>query len=164
MPKPVLNARKKLPRSQFIGLLTTHPAMAPATTAITAGSQIGDIVAMFATREVRNSTSFSSQGVRYFHPSHAPNTGKASRGKGGAVSFFRGRSKRAVNAGLNVSELNAEIMVLTAIVNANWRKKAPVIPEMNAQGTNTALSTRPTAITGPETWCIASIVASRGAK
>ena len=35
---------------------------------------------------------------------------------------------------------------------------------MNAQGTNTAVSTRPTAITGAETWLIAVIVASRGAR
>ena len=33
---------------------------------------------------------------------------------------------------------------------------------MNAQGTNTALSTRPMAITGPETCSMALIVASRG--
>ena len=36
------------------------------------------------------------------------------------------------------------------------------MPQMNAHGTNTALSTRPTAITGPETCSIARIVASRG--
>ncbi len=35
---------------------------------------------------------------------------------------------------------------------------------MNAQGTNTAVSTRPTAITGAETWFIAVSVASRGAR
>ena len=47
--------------------------------------------------------------------------------------------------------MNAEITVETAIVRANWRKNWPVMPVMNAQGTNTALSTRPMAITGPET-------------
>ncbi len=36
------------------------------------------------------------------------------------------------------------------------------MPEMKAHGTNTALSTRPTAITGPETWDMALIVAARG--
>ena len=68
----------------------------------------------------------------------------------------------AASAGLSVSELNAEITVDTAMVSANCRKNWPVMPVMNAHGTNTALSTRPTAITGPETCSIARIVASRG--
>ena len=55
------------------------------------------------------------------------------------------------------------MIVETAIVSANCRKNCPVMPLMNAHGTNTALSTRPTAITGPETCSIAWIVASRGA-
>ena len=74
----------------------------------------------------------------------------------------RVRSSSAVSAGLSVSELKAEIIVDTAIVNANCRKNCPVMPLMNAQGINTALSTNPTAITGPETCCMASNVASRG--
>ena len=45
--------------------------------------------------------------------------------------------------------------VETAMVRANWRKNWPVMPLMKAQGTNTAPSTRPTAITGPDTWSIA---------
>ena len=68
----------------------------------------------------------------------------------------------AARAGLRVNELNAEITVDVAIVNANWRKNWPTIPEMNAQGTKTAVSTRPMAITGPETSSIARIVAARG--
>ena len=56
------------------------------------------------------------------------------------------------------------MIVETAIVRANWRKNCPVMPLMNAHGTNTALSTRPTAITGPDTCSIALIVASRGAR
>ena len=63
----------------------------------------------------------------------------------------RGRNSSAASAGLSVSELNVEIIVETAIVKANCRKNCPTMPEMNAQGMNTALSTRPTAITGPET-------------
>ena len=58
--------------------------------------------------------------------------------------------------------LKAEMIVDTAIVSANCRKKWPVMPLMNAHGTNTADSTRPTAITGPDTCSIARIVASRG--
>ena len=42
------------------------------------------------------------------------------------------------SAGLSVSELNAEMTVDEAIVRANWRKNWPVMPVMNAQGTNTA--------------------------
>ena len=74
----------------------------------------------------------------------------------------RGRSSSAVNAGLSVSELNVEISIDTAIVKANCRKNWPMMPVMNAHGTNTALSTKPTAITGPETCSMALIVASRG--
>ena len=39
--------------------------------------------------------------------------------------------------------MNAEISVELAIVRANWRKNWPVIPEMNAQGTNTAAEHQP---------------------
>ena len=53
------------------------------------------------------------------------------------------RSRMAASAGLSVSELNAEMTVETAIVTANWRKNCPVMPLMNAHGTNTAHSTRP---------------------
>ena len=49
-----------------------------------------------------------------------------------------GRSRIAARAGLSVSELSAERTVETAIVTANWRKNWPVIPLMNAHGTNTA--------------------------
>ncbi len=56
----------------------------------------------------------------------------------------------------------AENTVETAIVTANWRKNCPVIPPMNAHGTNTAQSTRATAITGPVTSSIARRAASRG--
>ena len=55
------------------------------------------------------------------------------------------------------------MIVEEAIVRANWRKNCPVMPLMNAQGMNTALRTRPTAITGAESWLIALMVASRGA-
>ncbi len=54
-------------------------------------------------------------------------------------STGNGRKNKAVNAGLKVSELKAEIIVETAIVSANCRKKWPVMPLMNAHGTNTAL-------------------------
>ena len=70
--------------------------------------------------------------------------------------------QHAASAGLSVSELNAEITVETAIVRANWRKNWPVMPLMKAQGTNTAQSTRPTAITGPVTSSIALKAASLG--
>ena len=39
-----------------------------------------------------------------------------------------------------------------------------MMPVMNAQGRNTAVSTSPTAITGAETCSIALMVASRGFK
>jgi hypothetical protein len=73
-----------------------------------------------------------------------------------------GRKRSAASAGLKVSELKAEIRVDVAIVSANWRKNWPMMPEIKAQGTNTAASTSPIAITGPETSSIARIVASRG--
>ena len=92
-----------------------------------------------------------SQAPASSHPSQPPASANASRGKGGAASFPRGRSKRAVRAGLKLSELNAEMNVETAIVRANCRKNCPVIPLMKAQGMNTALKTSPTAMTGPDT-------------
>ena len=68
----------------------------------------------------------------------------------------------AASAGLKVSELKAEMTVETAIVTANWRKNCPVIPLMNAHGTNTAQRTRATAITGPVTSSMARRAASLG--
>src|SRR5205823_10148785 len=106
---------------------------------------------------------FITRGASSSQPNQPPITGKMKVGSGGAVSLLRDRNSRAVNAGLKVSELNAEMIVLAEMVTANWRKKWPVIPEMKAQGTNTALSTRPMAMTGAETWRMAAIVASRGA-
>ena len=75
---------------------------------------------------------------------------------------WAGLSRIAANAGLNVSELNAEITVDTETVTANCLKNEPVIPEMNVQGMNTAVSTRATAITGPDTSRMAWMAASRG--
>ena len=80
----------------------------------------------------------------------------------GSRPALLGFKRIAASAGLSVSELKAEMAVDTAIVKANCRKNCPVIPEMNAVGTNTAHSTTATAITGPETSLIALIVASRG--
>ena len=62
----------------------------------------------------------------------------------------RGRSKSAAKAGLKLNELIVEITVEIAIVNANCRKNWPTMPEMNAHGMNTADSTRPTAMIGPD--------------
>src|SRR5207253_8892256 len=72
-----------------------------------------------------------------------------------AAACLRDGNRIAASAGLSVSELKAQISVDTAMVSANWRKNCPVIPEMNAHGTNTADSTSATAITGPDTSRIA---------
>ena len=83
-------------------------------------------------------------------------------GQGLVLTPLAGPQSMAASAGLRVSELIVESTVDAAIVSANWRKNWPVIPEMNAQGMNTAESTRPTAITGAETSLIAWIVAALG--
>src|SRR5580700_2993054 len=103
-------------------------------------------------------------GVNHSQPNQPPASANASQGNGGAACSPRGRSKSAVRAGLSVSELNAEMIVDTEIVNANCRKNWPVIPVMNAHGTNTADSTRATAITGPETSYMAKWAACRGGR
>ena len=97
-------------------------------------------------------------------PNKPPASGKTTHGSGGVAPLSRGRSRMAVNAGLKVNELYAEISVDTAIVRANCRKNWPVMPVIKAHGTNTALSTSPTAITGPDTCSMALSVAARGAK
>jgi hypothetical protein len=89
--------------------------------------------------------------------------GQAIRGKGWRALPSCPFSSSAVRAGLRVSELKAESSVLTAMVSANCLKKAPVIPLINRHGTKTAVSTSPTAMTGPLTNSIAARVASRGA-
>ncbi len=83
------------------------------------------------------------------------------RNVSGSRRSLCGLSKMAARAGLNVSELMVEKIVEVAIVTANCLKNCPVIPVMKAHGTNTAQSTRPTAMIGPVVSSIARRVASR---
>src|SRR5207244_4590744 len=78
----------------------------------------------------------SHQGASIAQPSHPPATTNANFGSGAPVSLSSGRNNSAVSAGLSVKELKAEITVDTAMVKANWRKKAPVMPPKKAPGTN----------------------------
>src|SRR5207249_1725955 len=137
---------------------TSQPTSAPATTATAARANGGIGACPFCTAGSSSAARWS-QGVNAYQPTTPPANGNANCGSGGAIPLFRGRNNKAVNAGLNVNELNAEITVETAMVNANWRKNCPVMPAMKAHGTKTAPSTRPTAITGPATCCIALRVA-----
>ena len=57
--------------------------------------------------------------------------------------------------------MTAEMIIEAEMVTANWRKKRPVMPEMKAQGTNTAHSTRAMARIGPVISAIAVMVAFR---
>ena len=70
------------------------------------------------------------------------------------LSFF-GLSSSAASAGLSVSALNAERITEIAMVTANCWYSRPVMPGMNAVGTNTAESTSAMPITGPEISSIA---------
>src|SRR5579864_8020922 len=144
--KLLLNRRKKRTSSQLTGRETNQPATAVATAAAMGPAQSAFSNGM-AGKGCR-SNAFVSCGPRNSQPSQPKTSGNAKRGKGGSLCLSRGFRSNAVSAGLSVSELKAEIIVLTAIVSANCRKNWPVIPEINAHGTNTALSTRPTAITG----------------
>ena len=74
----------------------------------------------------------------------------------------RGRSSSAASAGLRVSALNAEMSTDTAMVTANCWYICPVIPGMNAVGTNTAARMSAMATTGPDTCSMAFNAASRG--
>ena len=73
-----------------------------------------------------------------------------------------GRSSSAQSAGESVSALIAEIITEIAIVSANCWYMRPVMPGTKATGMNTAESTSAIAMTGPDTSCIALMVASRG--
>src|SRR5580698_5723951 len=155
--KPALNRRKNDRRIALNKFAVSQPTIPPAIAIETAAVQGRARTNQCFDVNTTGSTwaAFTTQGVaigpRKIQPSAAPATRNASRGNGGACPLFCGRNNRAVSAGLSVSELKAEMMVETAIVTANCRKNWPVIPEMKAHGTKTALSTRPTAITGPET-------------
>ena len=76
---------------------------------------------------------------------------------------FARRNSRDI-AGLNVSELNAEKTNEKTIVIANWLYSFPVIPGMNATGTNTAASTSVIVTIGVVISAIAARVASSGAQ
>src|SRR5205807_10460096 len=54
-------------------------------------------------------TSCSSHGDSHAYPARPPSSANAKRGNGGALCFSTGRRSRAVNAGLKVSELKAEM-------------------------------------------------------
>ena len=77
-------------------------------------------------------------------------------------AFWR-RNSRDI-AGLNESELKAENMNENTIVIANWLYSLPVIPGMNATGTNTAARTRVIVTIGVVISAIAARVASSGAR
>ncbi|MNG33351.1 hypothetical protein D3C84_1195800 [compost metagenome] len=62
---------------------------------------------------------------------------------------------------MRVKATNAEMSTDTATVRPNWRNITPEIPPRSATGTNTAQSTSAIAITGPDTSCMAWMVASR---
>ena len=64
-------------------------------------------------------------------------------------------------AGLRVSALTEEMITATEMVTENCWYNLPVIPGMNATGTNTASNTSVVAITGPVTSAIALVTASR---
>src|SRR5437870_1596908 len=117
-----------LPSTALSGLLTIQPATAPAVAAAAGIDQAGAASRNCAAPGGSSATARSSQGVNHSQPSQAPMSGKDRRGNGGADPLSRGRSSSAVNAGLSVNELNAEMSVLTAIVRANCRKNCPVIP------------------------------------
>ena len=75
---------------------------------------------------------------------------------------MRGRNNNADRAGLNDNALKAEMITEMAIVMANCWYKRPVIPGINAVGTNTAARIRAMAMTGPETSSMALNAASCG--
>ena len=68
----------------------------------------------------------------------------------------------AQRAGLRVSETKQEMMVEAEIVTANWRKNSPEMPEMKADGTNTAQSVSAIEISAPPTSSIVRCAASAG--
>src|ERR1700722_9050789 len=77
------------------------------------------------------------------------------------LSVF-GFSNSADSAGLNVSALNADKITEIAIVTANCWYNRPVMPGINAVGTNTADNTSAMPTTGPEISSIAFRAASFG--
>ena len=75
--------------------------------------------------------------------------------------WWLGRNRMAQSAGLRVSATMPEMITDIEIVTANCRYITPVSPPRKATGRYTAHSTSTIAITGPLTWLIALIVASR---
>src|SRR5262245_45033935 len=110
---PALNPRKKPRSSQLSGRPINHPATAPAAAAKTGRPHQGQACTVSAAR-AGSQGAVASQGARNFQQSQPPAKAKATRGNGGPCSLSCGRRKRAVNAGLNVRELKAEISVETA--------------------------------------------------
>ena len=153
-----------MPKGRATSQPTSTPVVTTAPKAIHSVAGASCVARASGNRDQRSSSQCVASGVSQTWASQPPKTGKASRGRASCVSRSRSRRKRAARAGLKVSELKVEMIVEAAIVTANWRKKCPVSPLMTVQGTKTALRTSPTAMTGPETWLMALIVASRGAR
>ena len=134
------------------------PARAATSAPPTIGPQARSSVECFGS-QIEMQRSSSDRGRRsevpILWPSQAPTGAKANHGSGSKLPLTRGRRRIADRAGLRVSELKAEITVETAMVRANWRKNWPMMPLMNAHGMNTAASTRPMAMTGPDTCSMA---------
>src|SRR6476660_2056867 len=105
--KALLKARKAQPITKLSGQLAIPPRSAPTIAAIH-----GALEAVIPIRPTKD-VGMNSQ------KNHAPAATNASAGSGAALPFSRDRNKRAVSAGLSVSELNVEINIDTAIVSAN---------------------------------------------
>ena len=75
---------------------------------------------------------------------------------------FVGRSSRALNAGVRVSELNPLSRVAVAMVSANCLYSSPDMPPIMVVGMNTASITRTTPMMGLVISSMAFSVASRG--
>jgi hypothetical protein len=80
----------------------------------------------------------------------------------GSAWAWCGFRRTALSAGLRVSETKQEITVEAAMVVANCVKKRPEIPEMKADGRNTAHSVSAMAMSAVETSSIVRCAASRG--
>ena len=74
----------------------------------------------------------------------------------------RARAKRAESIGSSVNATKSEMRTATVMVSPNWRKNWPVIPCMNATGTNTATSVNVVAITASAISWVPSLAACAG--
>ena len=159
-----LKARNDQPRRRLRGPPRTSRPPPPAASDQSTDGDSQDSGAVRPRSGGRCSIACRGQEPTQPEPASAPSGRKAKRGKGGGPALGARLQQQGGQGRAERQRVERRDQRRDGDGQGELTKELPVMPLMKAHGTNTALSTRPTAMTGPDTCSIALMVASRGAR